>query len=481
MKLDMRKIIDSLKTRSFRVGGYSIVAAAIVLAIAIAVNCLAGALPASMTQIDITANQLSTISRQTESIVGAIDTDVTIYWVVQEGAEDATLRTLLERYKSLSKHIRVEQKDPDVYPTFIEQYTTGSIYNNSLIVESGERYRYVSYEEIYVYDTSNYYYDGSYTVNFDGESALTSAIDYVVSQDVPKVYTITGHGEGAVPSSFSAAVEKENIELSELSLLTENQVPEDADTIFIYSPQSDISEDEKRMLEDYLAGGGKLILVSDPPREETLTNLEALMAGYGVTAAEGVVVEGSQSNYGLGTPYYLLPTLASHDITAPLKENGYYVMLPVAQGLQVSSDLPDGIAVTQLLTTSSSAFSKLAGYNLTTYEKEDGDIEGPFALAVYITDENIQSSVLWISSGALLDEQTNARSSGGNQDFFLNALNYLVEPESSNISIRAKDLSMEYLTIDSATASVLTILTLFIIPLAYLAAGIVIWIRRKRR
>ena len=36
------------------------------------------------------------------------------------------------------------------------------------------------------------------------------------------------------------------------------------------------------------------------------------------------------------------------------------------------------------MTTSESAFSKTAGYDLTTYEKEDGDVDGPFALAVAI-------------------------------------------------------------------------------------------------
>ena len=38
--------------------------------------------------------------------------------------------------------------------------------------------------------------------------------------------------------------------------------------------------------------------------------------------------------------------------------------------------------MTSLLTTSDAAFSKLAGYDMTTYEKEEGDIDGPFSLGV---------------------------------------------------------------------------------------------------
>ena len=80
-----------------------------------------------------------------------------------------------------------------------------------------------------------------------------------------------------------------------------------------------------------------------------------------------------------------------------------------------------------------------------------------------------------------MDDQTNAQVSGGNQDLFLNALNYLCDGEESSISIHAKSLANETLTMDSSTVSLLTVLVLGVIPVAYLAVGIVIWARRKRR
>ena len=474
----------SFKSRSFRVGGYSMAAAVIVLAIAVAVNVLVSALPSSMTQFDTTANELYTISEQTENIVRGLDRDVTIYWVVQSGQEDSTLGTLLDQYEALSSHVTVEKKDPDVQPTFLQQYAIDSVYNNSLIVECDGRYRYVDYYDIYVYDYSSYYYDYSYDVSFAGESELTSAIDYVINEDLPTLYLLTGHGEATMASSFSTAVEKENIQPQELSLLTKEGVPEDADCVLIYAPQSDISEEEKEMLLRYLQGGGSLLLITDPPLEGKLTNLEALMAEYGVTAAEGIVVEGKQSNYVWQRPYYLLPDMATHAITSPLKSSDYYVLLPIAQGLLVSDGLRDGLSVTQLLTTSGAAYSKIDGYELTTYEKEEGDLDGPFALAVAITEtvsDEESTHIVWVSSASLLDEQTNAQVSGGNQDFFLNCLNWMCETEESSIAIHAKSLSYEYLTMDSSTASRLSILIVGIIPLAYLGTGITIWIRRKRR
>lgn len=480
---DFRKFADSFKTRSFRVGGYSVAATAIVIAIAIAVNLFVNALPATLTQFDTTANQLFTISEQTEKLVSGLEEEVTIYWVVRSGYEESYVDTLLDQYKALSDQIKVVKKDPDVSPGFTQQYTS-YVTDNSLIIESGEKSRYVDYNDIFVLDYESYYYYGETIWSFCGESEVTSAIDYVISEDLPKIYMLTGHGESGMAATFATAVEKENIETENLSLLTEERVPDDADALLIYSPQRDISEEETAKIKEYLANGGKLILISDPPQDGDLTNLESIMSYYGIVASEGVVVEGNQNYYFWGRPYYLLPELNSHTITSPLISEGYYVLLPIAQGLNVIDTGNALITATELLTTSDSAFSKIAGYDLQTYEKETGDLPGPFALAVHASeelDDGIYSDVIWVSSASLLDEQTNELVSGGNQDFFLNMLSYLCEPEESNISIHAKSLTTEYLTMDSGTASILTILIVGVIPVAYLTVGIVIWVRRKRR
>jgi ABC-type uncharacterized transport system involved in gliding motility auxiliary subunit len=77
-------------------------------------------------------------------------------------------------------------------------------------------------------------------------------------------------------------------------------------------------------------------------------------------------------------------------------------------------------------------------------------------------------------------QQTNMRISGGNQDFFLNCVNWMCGQE-SGISIHAKSVSQEYLTISSGTASLLALVMIGVLPIGYLAIGIVIWTRRKKR
>lgn len=478
----IKNIKASLKTRSFRVGGYSIVATVLVAAIVVVVNVLVNALPTKYTQFDTTSSQLYTFSDQTESIVNGLDEEVTIYWIVRSGYEDTTLEKLLDKYDDFSDRIKVVKKDPDVSPTFVRQYFDSSVTDNSMVVESGERYRVVDYSDVYEYDYTNYYYTGSADVSFAGESVITSAIDYAVSVDLPKMYTLSGHGESTLSSDMKTQLEKNNIELEELSLMTVDDVPEDADCILIYGPQSDIGETEKDLLLTWLQNGGKLILLTTPLQSgENLPNLEAVMEYYGVTAAEGIVVEQNRNNYISGINYYLLPNMKYHAITSPLSSNNYYAMLYIAQGLMVSDDLRSGLSVTQLLTTSDSAISKVAGYSLNTYEKEDGDIDGPFALAVAITEtvsNGEQTQIVWVGSDSLLDTQIQIGQ--GNESFFLNCVNWICEKEDS-ISIVSKSLDYNYLTISSAASSTWTMLVVALIPLAYLSIGVYISIKRRKK
>ena len=56
-------------------------------------------------------------------------------------------------------------------------------------------------------------------------------------------------------------------------------------------------------IQAYLDTGGDLIVLTDPAQDgQDLTNLEALMGEYGMTANDGVVIEGDTANYALGSP-----------------------------------------------------------------------------------------------------------------------------------------------------------------------------------
>ena len=459
---------------AFRGGSYSLVVSGVVLAILIVVNIFASALPSHLTKYDISSSKLYSITSNTKVVVNALEQDVTIYWVVQSGEEDDVIENLLSKYDSLSEHIEIVKKNPDVFPTFAEQYTDETVHNNSLIVECGDRSRFIGYDDIYVREADVYSY--SYNTSFDGEGAITSAIDYVVSEELPQLYLLEGHGEGELPAAFREQIEKENMETNSLSLLTADEIPEDAACVVIYCPSSDISPEERDMLADYAAQGGKLLVIAGPVEDGILENLYGLLADYGVEAQEGIVVEEDREHYAFQAPYVLLPDTNSHAITDSLIEESYYPIMPVALGLTAGENF-DEERVTALLTTSDLAFSKLDGYSLSTYEREDGDIDGPFALAVSITTAG-EGNIVWFTSSDFLDELYNAYSSGANLDLAMNALSSLTG-ESEAIAIRSKSLNYNYLTISDSASSLLKVLMIGVVPLLYLGLGV--WVVMKRR
>ena len=454
-------------------GSYSLALTAIVLAILIAVNVLVSVLPSSATKYDITSTNLYSITSSTKVVVNALEKDVNIYWIVQSGEEDEIIENLLSKYESLSSHITVTKKNPDVYPTFTAQYTDEDVANNSLIVECGDKSRYIAYSDIYLTDVD--YTTYSYVYSFDGEGAITSAIDYVVSDELPKLYMLEGHGEADLPTEFENQIEKENMELESFSLLNTDEIPKDADAVLIYAPETDISEEEAGMLEDYLLTGGKLLVIAGPTEDGTLTNLYSVLESYGIVVADGLVVEGDRSYYAFQQPYILLPEIESNDITDALIDANYFAIFPLAQGLTIT-----GNDATALLTTSDSSFSKAAGFQLDTYEKEDGDTDGPFAVAVTVDTAN-DGQMIWFASSYFLEDLYNAYSSGANLDLVMNALSSLIGQRDA-VSICSKSLSYNYLTISDSSASMLKAWMIGIIPAAFVIYGVITVIdRRKKR
>ena len=474
-KLNFQTSSSGSNRNAFRGGSYSLTISIVVLAILIVFNIFASALPTAVTKYDISASKLYSITSNTKVVVNALEQDVTIYWVVQSGQEDEVIENLLGKYDSLSDHIQVVKKNPDVYPTFAEQYTDETVRNNSLIVECGDRSRFIGYDDIYVQEADIYSY--SYNTSFDGEGAITSAIDYVISEELPQVYILEGHGEADLPASFQEQIEKENMETNTLSLLTVDAIPEDADCVMIYAPESDISQEEKDLLSDYAADGGKLFVVAGPVQDGVLENLYDLLVDYGVEANEGIVVEGDREHYSFQGPAVLLPDMSSDTITDSLIEENYYPIMPISLGLTVTENTGSG-TVTELLTTSYTSYSKLAGYSMTDYEKEDGDIDGPFALAVSI-DTAGEGKIVWFTSSYFLDDMYNATSSGANANLGMNALSSLIG-ETEAMAIRSKSLNYNYLTISESAASLLKVSMIGVFPLLYLGIGIWVVLRRRR-
>ena len=110
----------------------------------------------------------------------------------------------------------------------------------------------------------------------------------MTSEETKKIYRTSGHGESTVSTSLSELFEKANLSMEELNLLMNSEIPEDCDLLFMYAPTTDITEDEKNTLSEYLKNGGKMMLISGAEDQET-PNLDTFMEEYGLQMADGIL------------------------------------------------------------------------------------------------------------------------------------------------------------------------------------------------
>ncbi len=480
-KFDKKKLIGTISKKHIKNGSYTMVMSVIFIAVVIVINMIVSTIPSKYSEIDISSQKLYSIGDETKEMLKDLEKDVTIYQIAQSGSEDENISNLLKKYEDESKHIKVEQKDPVVNPKFVSQYTSDDLSANSLIVVCGDRNKVIDYNNMY--ETSiDYQTYSSQTTGFDGEGQITSAIGYVTSENLPVLYTVEGHGEKDMDSSVKEDIEKANMDIKSLNLLTEGSVPDDADCLFIDSPSTDFSSDEKDAIIEYLENGGKAMIFSDYTTED-MPNFDAILENYGVQRVDGVVFEGDNQHYAMQMPYYLVPTINSTDASSETASAGYYVLAPYAQGIKKLDDVRDTVTIESILTTSDQAYSK-TDLNSNTIEKEDGDVEGPFDLGVSITeslDDDKETQIVYYSTSNLMDSQTNQMVSGGNEKLIIESLKWMTDTEeSASVSIPSKSLEVSYLTITDYDAAFWKICTIALIPGLFLVIGFVVWIKRRK-
>lgn len=511
--IQKRRYTVSRKTFGF--GAYSGGMIAVMAAIVVFVNLMAGQIPDSVRSIDVTQSGLYSISDTTARLVEGLQDDVTIYVLSSESSEDRTVARLLDKYANLSKHLKVEYIDPVKNPTFIQNYEDSAqdVSSGSLIVESSLRYKLIDAADLYTYDIDYSTYQYQQT-GFDGEGQITSAISYVTNENTPKYYTLTGHGEQSLGSDFTQVLTKMNAETDELDLMQSDSVPEDAQALIINAPTSDLSGDDLTKIESYLSNGGSLIAVTNFDTTAAMTNYKALLEWYGVELHDGVVMEDDAGRY-YQSNAYLLPIVNSDDITEAVISGNGYVFFPYSQPLthadNADSDTADtgaaaadtsasaeastdtaaaagdtqDVTYTDLLTTSDNAYVQTSGVSADNleYARSADDETGTYVLGVKAekTAGDTTSIGIIFSSVYALSDSADVMVSGSNASLFSGAVSAVSGDDSTAISIPAKSTGSSYLTIPAGTAIVLSVVYVVIIPVIVIVIGVVIWLRRRKQ
>ena len=478
---------ESFKSSKVKYGGYATIVTVVVVILLMGLNLLVDQIPGS---IDLTQNKMFSLSQQTYDILDNLDQDVRIIGLFAAGSEVTQIDAILNKYADRSAQVTLSYVDPVKNPAFAQKYGD-DISANDFIVETDTAYRVVKYNDLFNYTMNQQTYQQQLD-SLSVEENITSAIQYVASGNLPKMYMIQGHAEQALNGNVMSKVDISNYEVEDLTLATQESIPDDADILVINGAQSDLTEYEVDLLRDYLANEGNLAVFLDVYTKD-LPNLDGLLRSYGVAMQDCFVIETDPNHIGSNTPVYLWPVIESHEITDPIIDSGYQIGIYLAKGLEVLDQRRDTLDITPLLTTSADAYGE------TEYEAIESldnlapptadDIPGPIDLAVAVTDtwytDNVaHTSHLLIGSSTQIIQTISFGGYGslspqpGNVDFFMNSLAWMTGNE-SGISIRPVDLKLSPLPLTRSQIFVYTFIAVILIPLAALGSGIYIWLKRR--
>lgn len=468
----------SVSVKNLSLGAYSAGMIAVAVAIVVILNFIVGELPEGWKNVDLTANKLYSLTETSKEFVKNMQEDVDIYVLASEENTDDMIRHTLQEFDELSDHITVEYVDPAINPQFYTKYTDAYVTTGSLIVSGAERNRVILYSKMYdvVYSSD---YSSSTVTGYDGEGRILSALDYVTAEYMPKIYMTEDHEELPLDTSYIDSLEKENIGYEYISLTDYDAVPEDATCLFINAAIKDFSAEEAEKVIRYLDNGGRVVLVLGYT-DEALPNLESVAAYMGISVVEGLVLELSEEYY-YNIPYYLLPARKECDYTEEVFRSSY-IFAPYAKGMLIENEEAEGLKFETFLYTTGQSFSKVNLENIQDYEKKEGDIDGPFAIAVEAVKSLGDGEAMMVAIGSeqLFSEDADNVVNGANLKVFSNMMSKLVGREST-ISIASKSFDTGYVLVDMYTAVMISALVTFILPMICVVTGFVIWFRRRKR
>ena len=342
-------------------------------------------------------------------------------------------------------------------------------------------------------------------VTSEQEQDITNGLIKVLQTAQPKVIFVQGHGErditGSAGDGYSGIAEqlKGDNFATESMVLLQQDIPADASEVVVAGPKSDFLEPEIAKLKAYLAKGGKLLVMVDPPQRgdaPPLTNLLAMLKEWSVEVGTNAVLDPMSQLRGAQADVPVAAQYPFHAITNTFRMLTAY---PFARSVKPAEPPATGRTATSFIQSGRNSWAETDLKTLTTKGEarpdfENGDTQGPISLAVAVTapldtapppadkakegDTANKPETRLVVVGDSDFAANNVAGMGGNRDMFLNMVNWLAQQENL-IAVRPRDPEDRRITLTSGQDTMITYFTLLILPGLIFIAGIQTWWRRR--
>jgi len=428
---------------------------------------------------DVTKVKQHTLSKSTAVVIEHLQREVKIV-AFNVGIPPKYLEDLFKEYERRSHtRIKTEIIDPIVQIGYAAQF--GSVISGKerkVIVSSGKERK-----------------DIDFTKRPLSEEQLTNAI-IQVARDKRVVYFLTGHGEYNVSdegdhglSILKKILIANNVEVKTVMLGLGEETPKDCDVLIIAGPRNSLTEEEEKMIFEYLENGGDaFFLIENTPvttADKLLTeqekcknpSLNNIFNHWGIKIANDVVVD--LSNH-IGQDVGC-PATRNYAPYQAIVKNLDYTFYIRPRSISILENRRKSIKLAPLVLTASKESSWGETDQALNVKFDQGvDSPGPVPIAFVIleTKEENESSDTRIVvftdtdflSNAFIEKYSNA-------ELGLNVISWLSDVE-YKIFIDPKEIKVERLDLTSKQKRIVAVI-LVVIPLLIGIGGIMIWLKHK--
>lgn len=470
-------------SRKFRYGTNATILTVGIVVIVFVLNFLLVTLNGKISlTLDFSKNKLYELSDQTKETLKTLNGDIDVIYFVPEGTSKGYVDDILEKYQQKSGSIKLRYVDAEKNPAEANKYSTDgkSVSVGSVVFAKGDKFRTVAGSEMMTQSS-----DGS-SVSVQVEQKFTNALIYLQTDKLPVAYLSEGHGEKSM-SQATSLLQSDNYEIKSINLMAEDLAVGDS-ILYINAPDRDFDAQEVDKIDTYLDKGGNVQIYFDPTQSpNSLERLEGYLTNeWGITRENLFAAENTSSKLGqtMTSAFSFGEVQSGHDATDTIVQNGLRIGIPICNPLTLSDAAPGGVSYNPLVKLSSTAIA------LTAEQMEQGQSggaqTGPFDIVVAATRQ-VQASDNSLITGKLIVSGTSTgledmlRYTGlANGDLVQNMAGWMLEAKEL-VSIRPKIIKNEQVIIPKAHSNAWFVVLVFVLPLAILITGLVIWRKRRYR
>jgi predicted small integral membrane protein len=506
----------------FGIGVQVLLTAALALVALLLVNWLA-ARPGIRQRVDMTSAKSNTLSTASLGVLERLETDIQIDILYRPMnapltalGQEVMVRTdklllLMEDAANGRVAIQaVDTSDQEAW-TIRQQELRLRGYENGLVISNGDRREFLALSgDLATFDIGNPVpesYIPPSIDQYDAERAITGAILDVTQGAERHVYFTYGFGElDALESADNSGLgllaeelERDGIRVHRWNFLDDGRLPEDCAAVAVIGPQVGWPEDMYAEVVEYVERGGRLLVAPETvPEMLRKSDVPDLLRHFDLEVSEGrvmkplldrrtgLVVQGQQE---CEVHVVTGDLMGLHPMLSAMRGVGASFSVPITHRIKVGLQPPDGVSQT-LFRSSPESWLDAPPCDRRYDPEFDGtfrsfplaatvqrppmvELEGPKGLEAVP-----EIRIVALGSEAMFTNAALQNPGFRSSDVLRAAFNWLLDRE-HRITVPDLDPDFRFLPLDRPRAVVWVMrVAQYLLPLAALLAGVLVWLRR---